>query len=67
MLKFASLAASAAVLAVVFAATPSNAAPFGPTMPAIETAGVTTIADGCGRFRHFSRRLGRCVGNWRGW
>lgn len=67
MLKFASFAAAAAVLTAVLAAAPANAAPFSPVKPGIEAAGVTTIADGCGRFRHFSPRYGRCVRNWRPW
>ena len=56
------LAALIITLATIVPVTVS-ASPFGTMKSGIHAGEVVQVANGCGRFRHWSYRLGRCVLN----
>ncbi len=51
------------VLAIAAFSAPANALPSLPSLPGIETSQAMPVANGCGRGRHWSWRLRRCVWN----
>lgn len=63
MLRLSGLTVATLAVAAGFAAMPAYALPQAAVASGVRAGNVTPVADRCGRFRHFSVVLGRCVRN----